>query len=156
MWQMHMQAVEANLLKKVSKLCAQNWIHGPALTIKEIVQPCKEDEVGETEFTFEGRDKEIVEWVLHKDAVRQGVAMDKDSEEEEVKVVQAAPAKKVTRVEMQEMCRILEAASLESNLPKAGDMQSTLHKFCGELVKHKMQMAKQTMMEVFFKPRAVS
>jgi hypothetical protein len=122
MWQMHMQAVEANLLKKVSKLRARNWIHGPALTIKEIVQTRKEDKVGETEFTFKGRDKEIVEQVLHEDAVRQGVAMDEEEEEVEVEVVQAAPAKKVTRAEMQEMCRILKAASLESNLPKAGDM----------------------------------
>jgi hypothetical protein len=39
------QAVEADLLKKVSELCARNWIHGPALTIEEIVQPCEEDDV---------------------------------------------------------------------------------------------------------------
>lgn len=148
------QAVEADLLKKVFELRARNRIHGPALTIEEIVQPREEDEVGETEFTFEGGDKEIVERVLHEDAVRRGVAMDEDSEEEEVEVIQAAPVKKVTRAEMQEMCRILEAASLESDLPEAGDMRVTLRKFRGELVKRDMQTAKQTTMDAFFKPRA--
>jgi hypothetical protein len=62
-----------------------------------------------------------------------------ESEEEEV--VEVAPTvKKVRKAEMEEMCRILEAASLERNIPEAGGMCQ----FRTELLRSEMRAARQT------------
>lgn len=77
--------------------------------------------------------------------------MDMDLEEEDV--VELEPVQKVTKAEMQDVCHILEAASLKSNLAEANSMRQALRKFRGKLLKHKMRTARQTTMEGFLKLR---
>jgi hypothetical protein len=145
------QIIEIELMKKVDELRTRNRLHGPPMSIEDLVMPANEEEVGEHEFIFEGGDQEIAERALHDEAVRSGEVVEDDEEEEEVVVEVSSP--KVGSAELQRMCRIIETASLESDLPNNGDLTRLLRRFRGELVKQEMKMAKQTTVDAYFKPR---
>jgi hypothetical protein len=146
------QIIETELMKKVDELRTRNRLHGPPMSVEDLVMPACEEEVGEHEFIFEGGDQEIAERALHDEAVRSGEVVENDEEEEEEEVVEVSPPK-VGSAELQHMCRALETASLESDLPNSGDLTRLLRRFRGELVKREMKAAKQTTVDTYFKPR---
>jgi hypothetical protein len=146
--------LEADLMEKVAELRRRNRIHGPPLTIDELVAPVAEDEVGEHEFIFENGDADIVKRVLHDEAVQRGDIVEVESEDEE-DGAQGPQTVPVSNRQMQDMCRMLEAASLQSQLSMGTELPRLLRRFRGELVQAEQRSAKQTTLDAFVAPRAV-
>ncbi|KAI6109416.1 hypothetical protein EDD16DRAFT_1522441 [Pisolithus croceorrhizus] len=88
----------------------------PLPTLDEILDPKEEQEIGESQYQFEGGDAEIVAMVQHELAVKQGeiVEIQSDDEDEEILVTPST-------TDLIQMCKTLEVACVA-----AGDEDSTL------------------------------
>jgi hypothetical protein len=137
--------LEADLLDKVAELRRRNRIHGEPLTIDELVAPPGEDEVGEDDAVGEGGDDKIVARVEEEEASKNGQHMEVDGSNDEDKQV----GDRASNREMQDMCRMLEMASICSPASPGTELARLLRQFRAELVREELRSARQTTMDAF-------
>jgi hypothetical protein len=141
--------MEADLVQKIAELRQRNRIHGEPLTLDEILAPDAETEVGPDDQVVDGDDSDIVARVLHDEAVERGEVEEVESEEEDSDGAHLQDHTQPSSHDLQEMCRMLEAASLQSDLSQGTQLAGLLRRFRGELVKKELQSAKQTTLDGF-------
>jgi hypothetical protein len=78
-----LQEIEKELQECVKELKRRNRIIGQPLTLQDLLNPVEEQDVGQSQYAFEGGDDEIVAQVQHDMAVQRGEIELIDSEDEE-------------------------------------------------------------------------
>ncbi|KAI6118120.1 hypothetical protein F5141DRAFT_1211989 [Pisolithus sp. B1] len=137
--------LEEALTESIQILKSQKRILGPLPTLDEILHPKEEQEIGESQYQFEGGDAEIVAMVQHELAVEWGeiVEIQSDDEDEEILVTPST-------TDLIQMCKTLEVACVA-----AGDADSTLdlarslRKFRGTLQREATKNMTQTLLDQY-------
>ncbi|KAI6097291.1 hypothetical protein EDD16DRAFT_1718510 [Pisolithus croceorrhizus] len=117
--------LEKALMESIQILKLQKRILRPLPTLDEIFDPKEEQEIGELQYQFEGRDVEIVAVVQHELAVKQGEVVEILSDDEDEEILAT-----LSTTDLIQMCKTLEVACMAaSDVDSTPDLARSLHKF---------------------------
>ena len=137
---------ENDLEQAVDSLSQRKRIIGTRLTLDEMLNPSEEDEIGESDHSFEGGDKDIVDQVRYEMAVKKGeiIEIEEDKPGDE-------PEEQVGIGEMMRLCEQVKLFSLRYGDPEVSlDLSQRLRRFRIHLRKKEMENVKQTTLERWF------
>ncbi|KIK12673.1 hypothetical protein PISMIDRAFT_120453 [Pisolithus microcarpus 441] len=124
--------LEEALSNSIQTLKSRNQIFGPPPTINEVLDPKEEQEIGDSQYAFEGGDTEIVAAVQHELAVKQGEIAETVESDDEPEDRQMPP--KLVYTDLVSMCETLEAACIHiSDADSMLDLVRLLRQFHGTL-----------------------
>lgn len=103
--------LEEALAKSIEELKNQNHIFGPTLSVDKLLTLPGENEIGDSEYRFEGGDEAITAEAKWQLAVEHGKVIEVDSDLDEADGNSEEPAAPGwSRAELMQMCEELEAA----------------------------------------------
>ena len=133
--------LKKDLMKSVKELQHRNCIFGPPPTLEELVNPVKEQEDKDSPYLFAGGDEEIVAQVQAKLAAD---AIEIDSDDEDGEDDSDEPG--LSTAEMLHHARMLERASLRSDVKCSANVLQVLWCFQVELTQKQLRNTMQTML----------
>jgi hypothetical protein len=146
--------LESELMESVQELQKRRRIIGSAPTLDDLLNPISEQEIGQSLFSFEGGDSEIVEEVERSLAIERGeiseIEEDSDSDDEE-------EAPDVSLRETAELCEALERLCLAHTAIGSVDgleLSQMLRRFRAQLSKADMASCTQAPLEHFWSSKA--
>jgi hypothetical protein len=134
-------------MDSIDNLVKQRRITGPPPTLEDLVDPIEEHEVGDSPYTFEGGDAEIVAEVLHEMAVAQGEVIelddDDDGEDDE--------DKDLSHDEVINLCALLEKACIGyGDNDISLELQHHLHRYRGQVQHEHLLNCTQSSLDSYF------
>ncbi|KIN99055.1 hypothetical protein M404DRAFT_30850 [Pisolithus tinctorius Marx 270] len=140
-------ALKEALSNSIKILKLHNWIIGLPSTTDKVLDPKEEQEIGESQYAFEGRDTEIVSAVQHELAIKQGKVVELESDDE----AQQTPLK-LDYADLINMCKTIESACVQvSDANLLLDLARLLCWFHGMLHHEELRNAcTQTKLEQYF------
>lgn len=138
---------ENDLKDSVDELVKRKRIIGPPPTVEDLVNPIEEQEVGDSQYRFEGGDAEIVAEVLHEMAVARGETIeldDSDYSDDEDKDC-------IPRCEVINLCALLERACIRyGGLDSSLELQHHLCRYRAELQREDLLSCTQSSLDSYF------
>jgi hypothetical protein len=143
---------EQDLSAAVNDLKQRNRIVGTPLTLDEMLNPVEEEEVGHSDYRFEGGDEAIIGQVTYEEAVQRGdvIEVESDSDDSE------AEEPEMSLRELIGVAAKLEKACIaHSMLEKAADLSRRLRQFQIELRRVEGATLRQSSLHKWFGGAAV-
>ncbi|KAG1764954.1 hypothetical protein EDD22DRAFT_951411 [Suillus occidentalis] len=143
-------SLETELMDSIDELKSRNRIFGKPPTVKELLDPVEEREVGGHDYKFPGGDKDIVEEVQRQMAIERGdiIEVDSDSEEHEE---DEKTTPEYTFTEVIALSQQLEEACLQfGELGASFDLLKWLQAFRACVRREEIRGAKQRTIDSFF------
>ena len=140
---------EKGLMDSIEELVKRKRIIGPPPTLEDLVNPIKEQEVGNSPYRFEGGDAEIVAEVRNEMAVARGevIEVDSDSEDEG----DAVPS----RHEVMKLCEALEKTCIRYGGENFSlELPRQLRKYRAHLLHEDLRNSTQTSLIQYFTPHS--